>query len=68
MNETGVLIGWPKDEPGNGRMPKEFVVLLRIYPGAEFEPKPLSRFIEQVEKSGRYRKVFFVPFDLEENL
>lgn len=59
---TGVIIGWPIEEPGNGRLPEEFVVLARIYP--QYMAPSVETQINGHRKTGRYRKVFFVPFDL----
>ena len=61
---TGVIIGWPIEEKGNGRLPQEFVVLARIFP--QFNQTSIEKQINDHRKTGRYRKVFFVPFELEE--
>lgn len=62
--DTAVIIGWPIAESGNGRMPKEFVVLERLYP--DYPLKQPDKLIAGHEKTGRYRLVLLVPFELPE--
>jgi hypothetical protein len=65
--DVGVIIGWPIKVPGDGRMPKEFVVLARFFPGWQIGLNySVSKTIREYEKTERYRKILFVPFELEE--
>lgn len=67
---TGVIVGFPKREPGNGRVPYEFVVLARIYPGwqYEWEGQPsIPALIQTYRATGKHDLVHFFPFELPED-